>query len=68
MEAKPKLSFFILFGAFFFLSLYLFLILLTLSVGGENRLHPSRADGEIGKPSQLANRSLIPNCEKNELI
>ena len=38
--------------------------LLTLSVGGVNCLNPPRADGEIGKPTQLANWSLIPTVKK----
>lgn len=49
---------------FFFFSPSLFLFLLTLSVGGVNCLNPPRADGEIGKPTQLANWSLIPTVKK----
>lgn len=48
----------------FFFSPLVFLILLTLSVGGVNCLNPPRADGEIGKPTQLANWSLIPTVKK----
>jgi hypothetical protein len=31
---------------------------------GVNCLNPPRADGEIGKPTQLANWSLIPTVKK----
>lgn len=37
---------------------------LTFSDGGVNCLNPPRADGEIGKPTQLANWSLIPTVKK----
>lgn len=50
--------------SFFPFSPFLFPFLLTLSAGGVNCLDLPRADGEIGKPAQLANWSLIPTVKK----